>query len=71
MNRFIALHKIIELGSFTKAAETLGCTQSAISQMIASPEDEISITLLYRSRVEVKLTLEGEYLYLFVQKTIL
>lgn len=70
MNRYIALQKIIELGSFTKAANSLGYTQSATSQMIASLEDELSIKLLSRSRVGVKLTLEGENLYPFIQKSI-
>ncbi|WP_141432617.1 LysR family transcriptional regulator [Bacillus sp. 03113] len=71
MNRYIALQKIVELGSFTKAAEALGYTQSAISQMISSLEDELSIKLLYRSRVGVKLTLEGKGLYPLIQRTIL
>lgn len=71
MNRYIALQKIIELGSFTKAAGSLGYTQSAMSQMISSLEDELSIKLLYRSRVGVKLTLEGEDLYPFIERTIL
>lgn len=71
MNRYIALQKIIDLGSFTKAAEILGYTQSSISQMISSLEDELSIKLLYRSRIGVKLTLEGADLYLFIEKTIL
>lgn len=48
MNRYIALQKIIELGSFTKAADTLGYTQSSISQMVASLEKELSIKLLTR-----------------------
>ncbi len=38
MNRYITLQKIIELGSFTKAADILGYTLSSISQMIASLE---------------------------------
>jgi DNA-binding transcriptional LysR family regulator len=71
MNRYIALQKIIELNSFTKAAEALGYTQSAISQMVASLEEEFSIKLLYRSRVGAKLTKEGEELYPFIERTIL
>lgn len=71
MNRYIAMQKIVEVGSFTKAAEALGYTQSGISQMIASLEDELSIKLLYRSRTGVKLTLEGKDLFPFIQKTIL
>lgn len=71
MHRYIALQKIIGLGSFTKAAEALGYTQSSISQMIASLEEELSIKLLYRSRIGVKLTLEGANLYPFIERTIL
>lgn len=70
MNRYIALQKIIELGSFTKAAESLGYTQSSISQMIASLENELSIKLLTRSRYGVKLTIEGADLYPFIERSI-
>lgn len=71
MNRYLALQKILELGSFTKAAEALGYTQSSISQMIASLEQELSIKLLSRSRTGVKLTLEGAELYPFIERSIL
>lgn len=71
MNRYIALEKIIELGSFTKAAEALGYTQSAMSQMITSLENELSIKLLNRSRTGIKLTLEGAELYPFIERSIL
>lgn len=71
MNRYIALQKIIELGSFTKAAEALGYTQSSISQMIASLESELSMKLLTRSRTGIKLTIEGEELYPFIERSII
>ena len=70
MNRYIALQKIIELGSFTKAADALGYTQSSISQMIAFLENELSMKLLTRSRHGIKLTIEGEELYPFIERTI-
>ena len=62
MNRYTALQKIVELGSFSKAAAALGYTQSSMSQMIASLEHELSIKLLNRSRSGVRLTLEGAVL---------
>ncbi len=71
MNRYIALKKIIELGSFTKAAEALGYTQSSVSQMVASLESELGIKLLTRSRTGVRLTLEGNELYPFIERSIL
>lgn len=70
MNRYIALQKVVELGSFTKAADVLGYTQPAMSQMIASLENELNIKLLYRSRYGVHLTIEGERLFPSIQKTI-
>ena len=71
MERYIALLKIIETGSFTKAAELLGYSQPALSQMIAALEKELSIKLLYRSRYGICLTPEGENLYPFIQNTVL
>lgn len=70
MQRYLALQKVVELGSFTKAADVLGYTQPAMSQMITSLEKELSIKLLYRSRYGVRLTLEGEKLYPFIQRTL-
>lgn len=71
MDKYIVLQKIIELNSFTKAAKSLGYTQSAVSQMISSLEDELSIKLLNRSRKGVMLTEEGKELYPFIEQTIL
>lgn len=70
MNRYLALQKIVELGSFSKAAEALGYTQSAMSQTIASLEDELSIKLLNRFRTGAKLTIEGTELYPYLEKAI-
>lgn len=71
MNRYIALQKILELGSFTRAAEALGYTQSSISQMVASLENELGMKLLTRSRTGVKLTIEGTELYPYMERSIL
>lgn len=70
MKRYIALQKIIELGSFSKAADSLGYTQSAMSQMISSLESELSIKILKRSRTGIDLTIEGNELYPFIEQTI-
>ena len=71
MSRYIALQTIIGPNSFTKAADALGYTQSAISQMIASLEKKLSIKLLYRSLVGIKLTKGGKELYPFIERMIL
>lgn len=70
VNRYLALQKIVELGSFSRAAEALGYTQSAMSQMIASLEQELSIKLFHRHRTGAKLTLEGAELYPYVERMI-
>ncbi len=71
MIRYVAFCKIMECGSFTKAAEAMGYTQAAVSQMIRSLESEFSITLLTRTRTGVRLTREGEELYPLLQKYVL
>ena len=70
MNRYAAFLKVVEVGSFTKAAEILGYTQPAMSQMVASLENELSIKLLYRSRYGVRLTPEGERLLPAIQSSV-
>lgn len=60
MTRYEAFMKIIETGSFTKAAKELGYTQSAISQIVHSLEEELSTTLIMRSRKGITLTPDGE-----------
>lgn len=69
MQRYIAFCKIMEYGSFTRAAEALGYTQAAVSQMVASLENEFSLKLLIRTRGGVKLTPEGKQLYPFIMRT--
>ena len=71
MVRLTAFYKILETGSFTRAAEAMGYTQAAISQMIRSLEKEYGIKLLVRTRTGVKLTSDGERLYPFIKKVVL
>ncbi|WP_308162039.1 LysR family transcriptional regulator [Bacillus sp. ISL-75] len=47
MNTYYSFIKAIETGSFTEAAEELGYSQSAISQMVNSVEEELSKKLIY------------------------
>lgn len=55
-----ALLMAVDLGSFTKAAEVLGYTQSGLTHMMNSLEKEVGFTLLERGRNGVRLTEEGE-----------
>lgn len=55
-----SLIAIAEAGSFTAAAETIGVTQSGVSQALAGLEDTLGIQLLVRQRHGVELTAFGE-----------
>ena len=55
-----ALMMAVDLGSFTRAAEVLGYTQSGLTHMMNSLEKEIGFPLLQRGRGGVRLTAEGE-----------
>ncbi|MCM3653441.1 LysR family transcriptional regulator [Metabacillus litoralis] len=68
MNSYYAFIKAIETGSFTKAAEELGYTQSAISQMVYSLEKELATTLILRSRKGITLTPDGEEFLPYIKK---
>lgn len=59
IKKYEILLKTADLGSFTKASEVLGYTQSAISHIITSLEDELGLKLLVRDRFGVHLTQEG------------
>ena len=52
--------QVVESQSLTRAAELLGCTQSAVSHSLAGLEEELGFPVLSRSRSGVRLTPEGE-----------
>lgn len=58
-----ALLTTIKTGSFSKAAESLCCTQSAVTQMMNAFENEMGFRILKRSHNGVKLTEAGELIY--------
>lgn len=58
--KYEILSKVAELMSFTKAAEALGLTQSAVSHAVSSLEKELGFALIHRSRTGVTLTSEGQ-----------
>ena len=59
IQKYMALVKTVECGSFTKAAVALNYTQSGISRMIKDLETEWNVSLLERSRLGVSLTSDG------------
>lgn len=59
-----------ELGSFTKAAEKLGYTQSGLTHMMNSLEEEIGFSLLRRGYFGVRLTPNGKRLLPKIQELV-
>ncbi|MDO4962048.1 MAG: LysR family transcriptional regulator [Eubacteriales bacterium] len=57
-----ALLAAVEAGTMADAAKHLGYTTSGISRAIASLEEELGLTLLYRGRSGICLTPDGEQL---------
>ena len=63
MTRYYVFLKVVETGSFTRAAQELDYTQSAVSQMVQTLEEELCATLFHRSKSGITLTPDGqEYL---------
>lgn len=59
LSKYEAFLKTVELGSLTKAAEALGYTQSGMTYILNSLEDEFGLTLIKRDRSGVRLTSDG------------
>jgi LysR family transcriptional regulator, nitrogen assimilation regulatory protein len=55
--------KIVEAGSFSRAAATIHVAQPALSQQIADLEEQLGLSLLQRSARGVRPTPAGEVLY--------
>lgn len=68
LQKYQAFITTIEYGSFTKAAERLDYSQSAISRMINDLEKEWGVILLERSRSGVCLTSDGLALFPYVKR---
>ncbi len=62
------MEKVIENGSFAKAAEVLNLTPSAVSHIISKLEDEIELQLLNRDRSGTTLTGNGELLWPYIKE---
>lgn len=60
IKRFV---RVAELGSFTKAAETLGLPKASISQTVQQLENRLGTQLLHRTTRKVQLTPDGQIFY--------
>ena len=59
ISKYMAFVTTVEYGSFTKAAQILNYSQSAVSRMINDLENEWQISVLERGKTGVKLTSDG------------
>ena len=66
--KLAALAVAVRLGSFTRAAEELGYTQSGLTHMMNSLEKDVGFPLLVRGRTGVRLTPAGQRIFPLVQE---
>ncbi|MBC7371698.1 MAG: LysR family transcriptional regulator [Bdellovibrionaceae bacterium] len=62
-----AFYTVARLLNFTRAAESLHVTQSALSQRVAKLEEDLEVTLFIRDRSSIRLTEAGEQVMRFCQ----
>lgn len=62
LKTFVTIAKLL---SFTKAADHLGYAQSTITSQIQALEEELGIMLFERIGKQIKLTIDGEKLYVY------
>lgn len=68
LRKLEALAVAVELGSFTKAAQQLGYSQSGLTHMMNALEQEIGFPLLLRDHRGVRLTAQGQQIYPTIQQ---
>src|SRR5437868_3047287 len=66
MDRFDTLQafaRVVEAGSFTKAAQTLNMSKTTVSQLVQQLEARLRVKLLNRTTRQVRVTPEGAAYY--------
>ncbi|WP_422096692.1 LysR family transcriptional regulator [Variovorax sp.] len=66
MDRFDAMQafaRVVEAGSFTKAAQTLHMSKTTVTQLVQQLEARLRVKLLHRTTRQVKVTAEGTLYY--------
>ena len=63
-----ALATAVQTGSFTRAAEVLGYTQSGLTHMMNSLEKDVGFPILMRGRYGVRLTPAGERVFPLIRQ---
>src|SRR4051812_25845545 len=63
LNRLAYFAAVVDAGSFTRAAASLGITKAVVSQQVAKLEQEVGTTLLMRTTRRVQATEAGVLFY--------
>ncbi|MGN0659480.1 MAG: LysR family transcriptional regulator [Emergencia sp.] len=67
ISRYGIFCKVMETGSFTRTAEAVGYSQSAVSQSVKSLEADLGVTLFHRRKGGLTLTRDGEQFASYIQ----
>ena len=73
MDRFDAMQafvRVVEAGSFTKAAETLHMSKTSVTQLVQQLEARLRVKLLNRTTRRVAVTADGAAYYERVVKSV-
>lgn len=70
LNRIATFVRVVEAGSFTKAAKTLGVPLSKVSRAVARLEDELGVRLLHRTTRKLHLSDQGQHFFERMQTVI-
>ena len=68
--QYEVLSRVLEAGTLSRCAEEMGYTQSGLSRMINSLEEELNVRLIDRDRGGVRLTSEGEILMPYIRNIV-
>ncbi|WP_025899482.1 LysR substrate-binding domain-containing protein [Sneathiella glossodoripedis] len=68
-SQFRAFHAVATHGGFSKAADSLGLTQPALSDQVKKLEERFNVLLFHRHKRVVRLTPLGEQLFAITQKS--
>jgi LysR family transcriptional regulator for bpeEF and oprC len=66
MDRLVAMQtfvRVVETGSFTRAAQSLGLGKASVSQQVAQLETQLRVRLLHRTTRQLRLTDDGAAYY--------
>jgi DNA-binding transcriptional LysR family regulator len=63
LNRLVYFAAVVEAGSFTRAAQSLGVTKAVVSQHVSRLEEQVGVTLLLRTTRKVVPTEAGRALH--------